>query len=232
MKQLVILFAFVSTLTLAHPGTLRASEQPQPGFTRLVVKVKTMPPSAISPTAVVLESGTTITVAASDIDTAGRVESLSTPTITAAAPNQWMILKIKTWSPETDGTSVTLESGQSVRLGRGDVDTARQGALVMAWNPVGGTAPDKAPDVTAVAAPALDTSIIRPKCAKEWPDDFSVRAYCEKTQNEAVTKLKARSMTTPDERTIRSKCAKEWPDDFSVRNYCEETQLTALKIVK
>jgi hypothetical protein len=55
-----------------------------------------------------------------------------------------------------------------------------------------------------------------------------VRAYCERTQREAVAKLQARGMSTTDQRTIRSKCEAEWPEDFSVRNYCEETQLKAL----
>lgn len=34
-----------------------------------------------------------------------------------------------------------------------------------------------------------DQQTIRNKCAKEWPDDFSVRNYCEKTQLEALKKI-------------------------------------------
>jgi hypothetical protein len=76
--------------------------------------------------------------------------------------------------------------------------------------------------------PSGQEATIRAKCAREWPTDFSVRAYCERTQREAVAKLQTRAMSTTDQRTIRSKCATEWPEDFSVRNYCEETQLKAL----
>lgn len=78
----------------------------------------------------------------------------------------------------------------------------------------------------AQSVPGFD---VGSKCAKDWPDDFAVRAYCEKRQREALDTLSARSMTTPDERTIRSKCAADWPDDYAVRNYCEERQLEALR---
>lgn len=68
-----------------------------------------------------------------------------------------------------------------------------------------------------------------PQFAKEWPEDFAVRAFCEKQQAEALTKLRARTMTaTADHYTIRRKCAREWPDDYAVRNFCEETELKAL----
>jgi hypothetical protein len=80
--------------------------------------------------------------------------------------------------------------------------------------------------------PPLDTSIIRPKCTKEWPDDFAMRAYCEQQQKNSLDALGRRSMTTVDKRTIRTKCAKEWPDDFTMRNYCEEQQLKALAGIK
>jgi hypothetical protein len=79
------------------------------------------------------------------------------------------------------------------------------------------------------ASQAVPTFDFASKCAKDWPTDFSVRAYCEEKQREALATLRSRSMTTPDQRTIRSKCAVEWPEDYSVRNYCEERQLEALR---
>jgi hypothetical protein len=76
-------------------------------------------------------------------------------------------------------------------------------------------------------------SIIRAKCAKDWPDDFNMRAFCQKQQDEGVKALQQRSMTaSPDHRTIRSKCAKDWPDDFQMRNFCEEQQLKALASIR
>lgn len=78
---------------------------------------------------------------------------------------------------------------------------------------------------------AFDESIVRPKCAKEWPDDFQMRAYCETQQHEALGKLRGRQMANGDRLTIRNKCAKEWPDDYQMRNYCEEQQLKALQSI-
>lgn len=71
-------------------------------------------------------------------------------------------------------------------------------------------------------------SIIRPKCEKEWPDDFSMRAFCEKQQKKGLEKLRQRQAISPTMKTIREKCAKEWPDDFGMRNYCEEKQIDAV----
>ena len=133
----------------------------------------------------------------------------------APPQSQTVVLKVRSSKPSSDGKStvVTLESGTTVTIPTVDID--------------GGVSTP--PSTAGAGDPALDTSVIRPKCAKEWPDDFSVRAFCEKTQHEAVEALRARSMNTADQRTIRNKCAKEWPDDLSVRNFCEKTQLEALK---
>ncbi len=69
----------------------------------------------------------------------------------------------------------------------------------------------------------------REKCAKDWPDDFTVRAYCEEQQQIGHSKLESRTMSSANERTIRRKCASDSPDDFMVRDYCEEQQLKALR---
>lgn len=76
------------------------------------------------------------------------------------------------------------------------------------------------------------TPIIRAKCAKDFPDDFSTQKYCVDKQTEAVGKLQVRTMSGTDERTIRTKCEKDFPDDFSTRNYCEEQQLKALRLLR
>jgi hypothetical protein len=118
-----------------------------------------------------------------------------------------------------------LASGETITVHVNDID---KDATITAGNtPV---APAESTDVPALAS--VQPSI-RAKCAKEWPEDFSVRAFCEKTQIEALAKLRARPMTaTPDHQTIRRKCAREWPDDFTVRNFCEETELKALASIK
>lgn len=86
-----------------------------------------------------------------------------------------------------------------------------------------------ASDVVSSAAPAAAVNGIRAHCAKAWPDDFALRAFCERQQRTASDALAARRMATPDRRTIRTKCsAADWPDDLALRNFCEEQQLKAL----
>jgi hypothetical protein len=88
----------------------------------------------------------------------------------------------------------------------------------------------------APTAPADNVSVrtgnsatsIRGRCATEWPDDFQMRAFCEKQQNEALATLDGRSMNDGERRTIRDKCARDWPDDYKMQTFCEEQQLKAL----
>lgn len=94
-------------------------------------------------------------------------------------------------------------------------------------------ASSKAEAATA-SAPAAGsaTPIIRAKCAKDFPDDFSTQKYCVDTQHKAAAKIQARTMSSTDQRAIRAKCEKDFPDDFSTRDYCEETQLKALRSLR
>ena len=87
-----------------------------------------------------------------------------------------------------------------------------------------------AQDVRSTSEPPTDATagaIIGSKCAGEWPDDFSMRAYCEKQQREGLANLRARGVGSTAMSTIRDKCAGEWSGDFSMRNYCEEQQLNS-----
>lgn len=76
--------------------------------------------------------------------------------------------------------------------------------------------------------------IIKHHCEKEWPDDFSMRAYCIQQQRDAVATLRR---TGPDDipvavlAAIRRKCAAEWPDDYAMRVYCEEQQVAGYREV-
>ena len=71
---------------------------------------------------------------------------------------------------------------------------------------------------------------IKVKCAKDWPNDFAMRKYCQDQQEKAVESLKKRDMTSSNDlQTIRTKCAADWPDDFNMRNYCETRQIEALR---
>ena len=142
-----------------------------------------------------------------------------------------VVLKVQEIKYPGDGTVIlTLGPGRELSLDAAAVDRTTTENLQKVLE-LGDGKPAPRPVATDSDVPSLAAvqPAIRAKCAKEWPEDFSVRAYCEKTQTEALNKLRARSMTaSADHQTIRRKCAREWPDDYTVRNYCEETELKAL----
>jgi hypothetical protein len=75
-------------------------------------------------------------------------------------------------------------------------------------------------------------AVIEQHCEREWPDDFSMRAYCIEQQQQAVAELRRGCPADIPEsvfREIRRKCAREWPDDYSMRKYSEEQQVTAYR---
>jgi len=77
-------------------------------------------------------------------------------------------------------------------------------------------------------------AIIRHHCENEWPDDFSMRAYCVQQQRDAVAKLRlGRPEDVSDETfaRIRQRCSAEWPDDYAMRVYCEHQQLEGYRKV-
>ena len=64
------------------------------------------------------------------------------------------------------------------------------------------------------------TTVIQNHCEGEWPDDFSMRAYCIEQQERALAELKrGRPADIPEDifHRIRNKCAGEWPKDFTMR---------------
>jgi hypothetical protein len=72
--------------------------------------------------------------------------------------------------------------------------------------------------------------MIRAKCAREWPDDFRMRAHCEERQREALRQLETPAPASGEQgQVIRAKCAREWPDDFRMRAHCEERQREGLR---
>lgn len=119
-----------------------------------------------------------------------------------------VVLKVQSVAAGSDPSTMvlTLESGATLTVKRSDIDQP------------------------ALPTPLSDSAtIIRQKCAKDWLTDFNMRVVCEKQQQEAVTHLADRTMTTGDRLTIRTKCADDWVDDYTMRNVCEEQQLKALK---
>ncbi len=72
-------------------------------------------------------------------------------------------------------------------------------------------------------------STIRMKCAKDWPDDFRMRVFCEDQQRTAYLRLMGRPATSSDLQIIRTKCQSDWSEDFRMRDYCEQQQIEALR---
>jgi hypothetical protein len=73
---------------------------------------------------------------------------------------------------------------------------------------------------------------IRQKCLREWTNDFSMRAFCEKKQREAVHALgtgRPQDISQDEFKIVRNKCTAEWPDDFSMRAFCEKKQFGAIR---
>lgn len=73
-------------------------------------------------------------------------------------------------------------------------------------------------------------AVISAKCAREWPDDFRMRAYCERKQAEGLSTVRGPVDAPPREaEIIRRKCAGDWPNDFRMRAYCERKQVEGLR---
>ena len=74
--------------------------------------------------------------------------------------------------------------------------------------------------------------VIRQRCEREWPGDYSMRSYCVKQQREALAILKqGRPRDIPEAvfDGIRSKCAVDWPEDYNMRQYREKQQFDSYR---
>lgn len=97
------------------------------------------------------------------------------------------------------------------------------------------SAPPAKPGATALPGRAIDFPVanelaIKEDCAREWPSDYSMQAYCVDKQISAVKTLQARVVPDmPPEvfDKIRKKCKEEWPHDYAMQDYCETKQVNA-----
>jgi hypothetical protein len=208
----VALVAFIAALSLAL-----SAAQPEPAPTYLALKTTARQPS-LDGTVVTLTlaSGAWAKFRAIDIDYDR----------TAAYANT-VVVKAETAITSADKKSLTLTFSRgfvaTVWAADVDYDVMRSGFAAY-HDRLGEAHPSK----TATA----DDAAVSEKCAKDWPDDFRMRDYCQGKQRAAIAAIHARSMTTADERTIRGKCEKDWPTDFTMRDYCEDQQLKALARIK
>jgi hypothetical protein len=200
-------------------------------------------PSTQAPLELTLHSGARITVRAQDVHqyaTAALRSALHGQAQKAIDLGLLFVLHVKEIKPVTKTQStVTLFSGDVLQVLSSDIAldprlgflrTELSQAIYRAQSQAAPTASVQ----TAAAGSLGDTvAVIRAKCATDWPDDFAMRAHCQKRQDDGVTALQRRSMNSTSEQvTIRTKCTKDWPDDFAMRNYCEERQLEALKSIR
>jgi hypothetical protein len=87
---------------------------------------------------------------------------------------------------------------------------------VLASVPVGGG---------ARAQPPADA---RALCAREWPTDYRMQAYCIERQRLGTRELlRAPEIPVEVATVIRRRCAMDWPRDARIRAYCEYQQLDA-----
>jgi hypothetical protein len=143
---------------------------------------------------------------------------------------QWKPVVLKASSVSDDGSGnivIQLSSGKTITVPKTDLSNE--------WSAAVGEAlvnQQRAKEAISSAEPPSDqqaASLIRGKCAQDWPDDYKMRKYCEDKQYQALRVLRSRSMVGEPLAGIRTKCAAEWPDDFSMRDYCEEKQIEALR---
>jgi hypothetical protein len=194
-----------------------------------------------SPVEITLKSGARLTVSPRDVHdyatsiARGLVMKQASSSLSAGLV---YVLEVKGVIPAGKShVDIALTSGPTVRVPADDIRDARlsflRTALAEARSVDGVPTPGTSQASSDGTSDATAVAIIRQTCAKEWPDDFRMRAYCQDQQDKGLAALRQRSMTgSPEHRTIRTKCAEEWPDDFRMRNYCEEKQLEALKVIR
>ena len=142
---------------------------------------------------------------------------------------EWKAVVLKASSFKDDGSGnliIKLASGTTIQVPKADWSSQWSEAVNEA---IKNQELEKAARSSAEPpSDAAAAAMIRSHCAKEWPDDYQMRKYCEDQQYEGLRALRARQMTGALAK-IRSKCASEWPDDFQMRDYCEKQQLKALR---
>lgn len=76
---------------------------------------------------------------------------------------------------------------------------------------------------------------IRKHCEKQWPDDFAMRAYCEKKQLEGVRELaqgRPSDVSAEDWETICAKASEKWPTDYQMQAYTRRKQVEGLQALR
>ncbi|MEJ2082073.1 MAG: hypothetical protein P8Y94_07835 [Acidobacteriota bacterium] len=77
---------------------------------------------------------------------------------------------------------------------------------------------------------------IKEHCAEEWPDDFSMRAYCQKKAVESLQELKSVLEKPPIPEgalsQVFAKCREQWRKDWAMVNYCVKKQIEGYRQIQ
>ena len=109
--------------------------------------------------------------------------------IVSATDEDWEPVVLKATSLKDNGSkiTITLVSGDIIQVSKKDWSSAWSKGVADALKR------EQAEKRTrSMAEPPSDadaSAVIRAKCTKEWPDDFSMRNYCEEKQLDAFRKL-------------------------------------------
>jgi len=74
--------------------------------------------------------------------------------------------------------------------------------------------------------------IIERHCEEQWPENYSMRAFCIEQEENALDQLKGgRPSDIPEDvfRTIRRRCAEQWPTNFSMRLFTEQEEFKSFR---
>ena len=78
-------------------------------------------------------------------------------------------------------------------------------------------------------------TVIKKHCEAAWPENFSMRSFCLKTQRAALEKLRMGPPSDiPEEifRVIRKNSALKWPSDYSMRHFTEKQEIASYRKIQ
>jgi hypothetical protein len=75
-------------------------------------------------------------------------------------------------------------------------------------------------------------TIIEKHCEEQWPDNYSMRAFCMEQEERALEQLRSgRPTDIPDDvsRNVRRHSAEQWPTSFSMRLFTEQQEFQSYR---
>jgi hypothetical protein len=82
---------------------------------------------------------------------------------------------------------------------------------------------------------ASNDSQIQAYCAKEWPNNYRMQAWCQDRQEKAKGELSSgapNGISWSEYSGIKDHCVKEWPDNYAMQAWCVNSEQEALKRIR